>query len=133
METTKTGTLVTIVNWDKYQATGDECNQVSNQEVTKNQPTGNQQVTTIKNDKNDKNDKNIFIYNDAEKNRKRISLANLKKVLLAEDEYKKLLDKLGQTFANDLINRLDGYKASTGKIYKSDYATILNWSRKEAL
>jgi hypothetical protein len=54
-------------------------------------------------------------------------------VSLTEDEYKKLLDKLGQTVAEDLINRLDGYKASTGKRYKSDYATILNWSRKEPI
>ena len=30
-----------------------------------------------------------------------------------------------------MIARLDTYKASTGKRYSSDYATILNWHRKD--
>lgn len=53
------------------------------------------------------------------------------KVKLLEEEYNKLLEKLGKDISDDLIVRLDSYKASTGKTYKSDYATILNWSRKE--
>ena len=43
--------IFSIANWDNYQQ--------DNQQVTKCQPTSNQQVTTIKNVKNDKNDKNI--------------------------------------------------------------------------
>lgn len=54
------------------------------------------------------------------------------KVKLTEEEHKKLLDKLGQVKTDDLVERLDNYKASTGKTYKSDYATILNWHRREA-
>ena len=42
--------IFSIANWDNYQQ--------DNQQVTKYQPTSNQQVTTIKNVKNDKNDKN---------------------------------------------------------------------------
>jgi len=53
------------------------------------------------------------------------------KVSLLKEEYLKLIENLGQAATNDFITRLDSYKASTGKTYKSDYATILNWSRKE--
>lgn len=68
-ESTKTGRLITIVNWRVYQGIEIESNQQSNQQVTDNQPTtnqqvtdrsltGNQQVTPNKNDKNNKNVKN---------------------------------------------------------------------------
>ena len=53
-KSTKTGTLITIVNYGKYQ---DRENKLTNK-LTNNQPTANQQLTTNKNDKNDKNDKN---------------------------------------------------------------------------
>lgn len=62
----------------------------------------------------------------------KIKYGEFEKVKLSEEEHIKLLDKLGQTLTDDLIVRLDSYKASTGKTYKSDYATILNWSRKES-
>ncbi len=55
------------------------------------------------------------------------------KVKLLDEEYNKLLENIGKAMADDLIVRLDSYKASTGKTYKSDYATILNWSRKEPI
>jgi hypothetical protein len=57
-ESTKTGLLITIVNWGNYQGCLNEGNQDTNQEVTNTQPTGNQQVTTNKNDKKEKNYKN---------------------------------------------------------------------------
>ncbi len=59
-ESTKTGLLVTLVNWDKYQSNDAEPNQPFNQWLTNDQPTANQQLTTNKNDKNDKNDKKII-------------------------------------------------------------------------
>lgn len=51
-------------------------------------------------------------------------------VLLTDTEYNKLLER----FPNDLkarIERLSGYVASTGKSYKSHYATIINWAKKD--
>ena len=54
------------------------------------------------------------------------------KVKLTEEEHSKLIDRLGEIKTRDLIDRLDNYKESTGKSYKSDYATILNWHRREA-
>ncbi|NSW92820.1 MAG: hypothetical protein HPY74_19635 [Firmicutes bacterium] len=57
---TKTGRLITIVNWEEYQANDDDTNNNTNKEVTKNQQRGNKEVTPNKNDKNDKNDKNLL-------------------------------------------------------------------------
>nr|DAI29607.1 MAG TPA: replisome organizer [Caudoviricetes sp.] len=51
-------------------------------------------------------------------------------VLLTDDE----LEKLKEAFSDweERIERLSGYIASTGKAYKSHYATIRNWARKDA-
>ena len=53
-----------------------------------------------------------------------------KNVLLADDE----LEKLKAEYADylDRIERLSSYIASTGKTYKSHYATIRNWARADA-
>jgi hypothetical protein len=57
IKTTKTYSIITIVNWLNYQIMGNE----SNQEITNKQPTNNQQITTSKNANNAKNEKNIII------------------------------------------------------------------------
>ena len=53
-----------------------------------------------------------------------------KNVLLTDDE----LEKLKAEYADylDRIERLSSYLASTGKTYKSHYATIRNWARADA-
>ena len=53
-----------------------------------------------------------------------------KNVLLTDDE----LEKLKAEYADylDRIERLSSYIASTGKVYKSHYATIRNWARADA-
>jgi hypothetical protein len=53
-----------------------------------------------------------------------------KNVLLADDEIEKL--KAEYTDYLDRIERLSSYIASTGKAYKSHYATIRNWARADA-
>lgn len=57
-ESTKTGRLITIVNWSNYQGGDDEPNKEPNKEVTKTQQRGNKEVTTNKNNKNNKNNNN---------------------------------------------------------------------------
>ncbi len=52
-------------------------------------------------------------------------------VLLSADELQKLKSKLG-TEAESYIERLSSYIASSGKKYKSHYATILSWTQKDA-
>jgi len=59
-ESTKTGRLITIVNWGFYQAKDDKPNKVANKDLTDNQQTTNKDLTTNKNDKKEKNDKNIY-------------------------------------------------------------------------
>ena len=68
MQSTKTGLLIKIENWEVYQGRELPTNQGTNQGLTKSQPTGNHDLTnpqptpnhdltTNKNDKNNKNDK----------------------------------------------------------------------------
>lgn len=51
-------------------------------------------------------------------------------VLLTDDELDKLKTEYPDWYAR--IERLSSYVASTGKTYKSHYATIRNWARKDA-
>lgn len=53
-----------------------------------------------------------------------------KNVLLTDDELQKL--KTEYSDYEERIERLSSYVASTGKKYKSHYATIRNWARKDA-
>lgn len=58
------------------------------------------------------------------------SFGEFENVLLTQEEY----DKLQERFSYDLkdrIERLSSYVASSGKKYKSHYATIIAWSRKD--
>lgn len=52
-----------------------------------------------------------------------------KNVLLTDDELQKL--KTEYSDYEERIERLSSYVASTGKSYKSHYATIRNWARKD--
>lgn len=54
-----------------------------------------------------------------------------KNVLLLPEELTKLYNKFGERDANERIEKLSAYKKSKGKHYDSDYATILNWARKD--
>lgn len=52
-------------------------------------------------------------------------------VLLTDEELEKLIDEYPIDY-NAKIEALSSYIASTGKSYKSHYATIRNWARKDA-
>jgi hypothetical protein len=53
-----------------------------------------------------------------------------KNVLLTDEELQKLKSEYSDY--EERIERLSSYVASTGKSYKSHYATIRNWARKDA-
>ena len=57
IETTRQFSIITINNWEQYQAN----DQQVDQQTTNKRPTNDQQTTTSKNDKNVKNDKKIYI------------------------------------------------------------------------
>ena len=52
-----------------------------------------------------------------------------KNVLLTDDEFRKLTETYPDY--GERIERLSGYIASTGKAYKSHYATIRNWAKRD--
>lgn len=118
-------TIATVENWAFYQ--GDE--NEGNQQVTNNQPTNNQQVTNnqphlknVKNVKNVKKEKNIYI---------RPALGEFENVLITEEELEKLKEQFPYDW-EDRVERLSEYIQSKGRRYKSHYATILAWARKDA-
>lgn len=48
-------------------------------------------------------------------------------VTMTNDEYEKLVVAHGKELTDQCIQKLDNYKGSNGKKYKSDYRAILNW------
>jgi len=52
-------------------------------------------------------------------------------VLLTTEEYDKLIERFGEQKTKDKLESLSLYKQSKGKKYASDYATILNWDRRD--
>jgi hypothetical protein len=112
-ESTKTGRLVTIINWESYQS--HKKNQQSNQQ------RGNKEVTT------NKNDKNVRI------KEKYIKRKILDCVFITEEEYQKLCNELTASLADRYIQDLNDYMVSHGKEkkYKSHYHTIRTWYRKD--
>lgn len=63
-KSTKTGRLISIVNWGDYQCELCEGNKDTNNEVTKEQQRDNNELTPNKNDKNDNNEKKDNIYSE---------------------------------------------------------------------
>ena len=76
-------------------------------------PTNNNDLIMINNDKEIKD-----IYSDV--------------VFLTKDEYQKLLKQFGEKDTLEKISNLSLYVQSKGVKYKSHYATILSWERKNA-
>lgn len=52
-------------------------------------------------------------------------------VKMTTAEFEKLVQAVGAERANALIEELSSYLASSGKRYKSHYATLLNWGRRK--
>jgi hypothetical protein len=52
-------------------------------------------------------------------------------VKMTTAEFEKLVQAEGSDRANALIEELSSYLASSGKRYKSHYATLLNWGRRK--
>ena len=61
IQSTKVNTLITICNWEHYQAKPEWINQDANHPFTNDSPSFNQDLTTNKNVKNEKNAKNIYM------------------------------------------------------------------------
>ena len=92
-------------------------------------PSGNQMATSgchsIEENSIEKNSK--------EETGGRVSFGEFQKVKITTDEKSKLDEKYGRAATSILIDELDQYLESTGKKYKSHYATLLAWARRKQL
>lgn len=123
-QSTSRNTLITVVNYDCYQATS----QTDNEQITNKSQTDNEQITTNKNEKNDKNLKNERIQYARARTQdinSKSSYGKFNNVLLSDDEYDLLIEEFGNP--KQLIKRLDEYKEQSGKQYNSDYMAIKKW------
>jgi hypothetical protein len=102
-------TRVTVCNYDTYQIN----QQTNNRQITRSQQGDNKEITT-----NNNEEQGI-------KNEKKKKYAEF--VSMLEIDYNKLISEHGIENTTTFINSLNVYKGSTGKRYKSDYMTILNW------
>lgn len=121
IKSTKEFSLITLNNFDKYQP----CNQQFNQSPTNLQPTSNHNEIKLIN--KESNNKEITPKGVTKKNH----FGEFENVLLSHDEYQNLVASLGDKGADNYIERVSAYIAQSGKRYKSHYATILNWWRKD--
>lgn len=107
-EGAKEGTLVTVLNWESYQGNGEKGQ-------TKGQDEGKIRASN-------KNVKNV---------KKKEKIYRKEKVFMTEPEYQKLCDKYGQATTDQYIEDLNLYLMQTGRRYKSHYATVQAWYRKD--
>lgn len=106
--------LISIVKWNEYQL--DE--QLAEQPVNNQRTTSEQPVNTPEEYKNIRNKEIESIYGE---------FGNVK---LSDSEYEKLVERFPMDY-QDKIENLSVYLKKTGKKYKSHYATILSWDRKD--
>ena len=101
---------------------------------TESETTFDTPFNTVSETPIDTNVGNINKTKNINKNKKEIvkeKFGEFENVLLSADELQKLKSKLG-TETESYIERLSSYIASSGKRYKSHYATILSWTQKDA-
>lgn len=110
-------TTLNIVNYSVYQDSETTERQVKDRRETTERP-----LKDINNNVNNENKDNKAI---------KFKFGEFSNVTLSDIEHKKLLDQYGHKSTEDFIEKLDAYIESTGKKYKSCYATILNWIKKE--
>lgn len=105
-------TLITIVKYNIWQSND------TAKRTADGQQTDSKQDIYNKKDKKDNDNKTPY--------------GELSTVKLTPNEYMKLVELMGEDNVSGLIFELDTYIASTGKRYKSHYATLLNWARRKA-
>ena len=119
--------VFTVQNYDKYQLQGTQqgsqkAHDRAAEGQSNGQAKGNNGIKAI-NKSNKEKDIPIGI-----SIKKYGEFAN---VLLTGEEHGKLVDSLGDVGCTEYIERLSAYLAQTGRAYKSHYAALLNWWRKD--
>ena len=132
-------TLISVVNWGKYQTDGFPEGEQTDKETaqpmaSKGQTEGKQRATN-KNEKNDKNEKNIDISSGEDNStkpakEKKHRYGEHKNVLLTDEEVEKLKARFGASY-QEKIEKLSSGIALRGYKYKSHYLALLKWFEGE--
>lgn len=148
--------IIVIPNWEKHQNIEglEKIREQTRLRVAKHREKQKQALNDGSNTADNNNTVTVTLHNATEKNRKeknRLEEENnilsdsdeskppkpakhkygeYKNVLLTDEELQKL--KTEYSDYEERIERLSSYVESTGKKYKSHYATIRNWARKDA-
>lgn len=109
--------LFTVVNYEKYQQRADETADEGQTRGSQGADEGQQSKKARKQES--KNKKEIH------KEKSKIEFAEF--VTMTQEEYDKLVDRIGERGTKRCIEILDNYKGSNGKKYANDYRAILNW------
>lgn len=119
-QTSNKNSLITIVNWEKYQDGAQQNEQLLHNNCT----TTAQQLHT-------NNNITIKQYNNKTiNNNKKYIYGTFNNVGLTDEEYIKLQNRFPDDY-EDRINALSEYIRSKHKKYSDHYATVLSWARKE--
>lgn len=121
-------TLITVVNYDSYQACDFESTHESTHTLTNEQQTNNKRTTTNKNDNNDKNEKK-------EDRATTIKIKFAERILLTQDQYDDLIaraNKVGQSEAwvKSQIDIASDWTLSKGRVHRDAAAFLRNWCRR---
>lgn len=113
-KSTKTGRLIKIDNWDKFQGSENKTNKETNKRLTKSQQSSNKELTTNKNEKNVKNnlDKSKLVEKPKSDNRNE----NINLIL---QEFKELTgfsptDKYPRRVAWNMVQRIHTWQKEQG-------------------
>jgi hypothetical protein len=112
---TKTGRLITILNWELYQCEDEKPNKATNKDLTKSQQRPNKQLTPREESKEGKKVKNIYI--------------TCQHLSISEEEYAKLVLEYGEITVKSKIDYATNYAKL--KNYKSLYLTLNNWLKAD--
>ena len=133
-ESTKTGRLITIVNWEIYQGGDDETNKEDSKDLTKSQQRPNKDLTPNKNDKNDKED--IYILTENEE-RFLNTLSQVENYPLDRNKdlemYKALANRYPKLDLNEAIEQWRVYKLDKPLTEKSNPRSQINMAFKKYL
>lgn len=131
--------IITICKWSTYQDIDSTELPTNHQPITNQLPSDHQPITNQL-----PSDHQVTTTNNKVKKVKKVKKVNkvekestptptvektqfLDFVFLKESEYQKLVEKHGTDDTNCMIEKLNNFKASTGKTYASDYHAINNW------
>lgn len=109
---------VTLKNWSKYQAKSSSYKRVKRwRETHRVTLDKKRQEETRQEEKKEILKEKVF--------------GEFQNVKMTEEEFDKLSQRFGPKRTQDMIENLSQYLKSKGAKYKSHYATLLNWARRE--